>query len=80
MNESLLRVGIGALKKCYTDYRNIACETDNVMTMATKCLNGDCTPAELRSSVDILKLKINKAKRIHERVAKAYGIIERALD
>lgn len=80
MNRLMILVGLDELQKAYYDCRTIAYEADNIRTMVTKCLNGDCTPSELRASMDILKAKIGKTKRLHERMAKAYSIIERALD
>ena len=54
-------------------------EADNIRTMVQQCIDGNCSETELRANLDILKVKINKTKRIHERMAKAYQIIERAL-
>jgi hypothetical protein len=75
MNKSMVLVGLDELQRAYYDCRTIAYEADNIRTMVTKCLNGDCTPSDLRASMDILKVKIGKTKRLHERMAKAYSII-----
>lgn len=80
MNKSMVLVGLDELQRAYYDCRTIAYEADNIRTMVIKCLNGDCTHSDLRASMDILKVKIEKTKRLHERMAKAYSIIERALD
>lgn len=79
MNRSMILVGLDELQKAYYDCRAIAYEADNIQTMIAKCMTGDCTPSELRASMDILKTKIGKTKRLHERMAKAYSIIEREL-
>ena len=79
MNQSMMLVGLDELKKAYKNCRDIALEADNIHTMAQRCINGDCSETELRANLDILKVKISKTKRIHERMAKAYQIIERAL-
>jgi hypothetical protein len=79
MNKGMAMVAIDELKKAYKSCRDIAMEADNIRTMVQQCINGDCSETELRENLDILKVKINKTKRIHERMAKAYQIIERAL-
>ena len=78
-NKGMLLVGIDELQKAYKSCRGIAMEADNICTLGQRYINGDCSETELRSNLDILKVKINKTKRIHERMAKAYQIIERAL-
>lgn len=79
MNKGMAMVAIDELKKAYKSCRDIAMEADNIRTMVQQCINGDCSETELRANLDILKVRINKTKRIHERMAKAYQIIERAL-
>lgn len=80
MNKLMILVGLDELQRAYYDFRTIVYEAGNIQTMVTKCLNGDCTPSEMLASMDILKAKIGETKRLHERMAKAYSIIERALD
>lgn len=79
MNKGMAMVAIDELKKVYKSCRDIAMEADNIRTMVQQCIDGDCSETELRANLDILKVKINKTKRIHERMAKAFQIIERAL-
>lgn len=79
MNKGMAMVAVDELQKAYKSCRDIAMETDNIRTMVQQCINGDCTETELRANLDILKVKINKTKRIHERMAKVFQIIERAL-
>lgn len=79
MNKGMAMVAIDELQKAYKSCRDIAMETDNIRTMVQQCINGDCSETELRANLDILKVKINKTKRIHERMAKVFQIIERAL-
>lgn len=78
-NEGMLLVGVDELQKAYKSCRDIAMEADNIRTMVQQCIDGDCSETELRANLDILKVKINKTKRIHERMTKAFQIIERAL-
>ena len=79
MNKGMAMVAVDELQKAYKSCRDIAMETDNIRTMVQQCINGNCSETELRANLDILKVKINKTKRIHERMAKAFQIIERAL-
>jgi hypothetical protein len=79
MNKGMAMVAVDELQKAYKSCRDIAMETDNIRTMVQQCINGDCSETELRANLDILKVKINKTKRIHERMAKVFQIIERAL-
>ena len=79
MNKGMAMGAVDELQKAYKSCRDIAMETDNIRTMVQQCINGDCSETELRANLDILKVKINKTKRIHERMAKAFQIIERAL-
>ena len=79
MNKGMAMVAVDELQKAYKSCRDIAMETDNIRTMVQQCINGDCSETELRANLDILKVKINKTNRIHERMAKVFQIIERAL-